>query len=215
MHVLYTIFQPEKIGTDRQQCWLAECSPEKQLQIGRLRYREDRLRSLIALQLLKQAMVAGGETGFDLKQLRFGGKDKPVSPVGGDFSISHSAELVACVVSRKQRVGIDVEQLREINAEQFNRYFSSSELARCSLDRTLFFDLWSQKEAVMKAANSASLGSLRAIELNETAASLRGERWFLFSLDLHPGFRATLATDSAKPSIITEKISLIEEPEEQ
>ena len=208
MRVLYTIFQAEKISADLQQRWFDECPSNKQARIARLHYREDQLRTLIGLQLLKQALAIEYSEDFDLKTVRFHEKRKPYCPFPVDFSISHSGVLVTCVVSQKEKVGIDTEEIREIDSQKFKRYFSVSELAIFRQDNTAFFTFWSIKEAVIKAADLVSFANLRAIRINGNIARLSEQDWYLHPLELHPRFKTTVATNEPNSGIITEKVTI-------
>jgi len=211
MRVLYTLFQAEKISPDLQQSWFEDCPSDKQARIARLHYRKDQLRTLIGLQLLKQALTKeysreySGD--FDLKTVCFHQKRKPDCPLPVDFSISHSGELVTCAVSQNRKVGIDTEKIRAIDSQKFTRFFTASELAIFKQDNTAFFAYWSIKEAVIKAADQASYANLRAILINENVARLNEQDWYLHPLDLHPHFKTTVATNEPNSGIITEKVT--------
>jgi 4'-phosphopantetheinyl transferase len=74
------------------------------------------------------------------------------------FSLSHTDGLVACAVSRCERVGIDVEAIDRpaSHLEIARTFFSSSELADLlslpsARQKDRFFDYWTLKEAYTKA----------------------------------------------------------------
>ena len=80
-------------------------------------------------------------------------------PAPPHFSLSHSHDLVGCVISRTCVVGIDVEiTSHAIDAQRLaTRYFTVDEaaaLGRCAADERLprFCELWTLKEALLKAA---------------------------------------------------------------
>jgi len=73
------------------------------------------------------------------------------------FNLSHSHGAVACALCRSAAVGVDVEDAgRDSDLSIADRFFSSSEaefLARAPAaeKRALFFDIWTLKEAYIKA----------------------------------------------------------------
>jgi 4'-phosphopantetheinyl transferase len=74
------------------------------------------------------------------------------------FNLSHTHGLVACAVAAGADVGIDVESVdREVDDRVAERFFSAAEIAglrRCrsaALRAKRFFDLWTLKEAYIKA----------------------------------------------------------------
>jgi 4'-phosphopantetheinyl transferase len=108
-----------------------------------------------------------------------GGKPSLAADAGSPaliFNLSHTHGLVACAIAAGGDVGIDVEGIdRRIGAEQVAaRFFSSSEqagLARCPAGERAkrFFDLWTLKEAYIKALGHGLSHSLSTFgfELNE------------------------------------------------
>jgi 4'-phosphopantetheinyl transferase len=84
-----------------------------------------------------------------------------------DFNISHTTGFVACALSKAGIVGIDVETIdRNINVEQIALgYFSKREiqaLKQCSDSerKTLFVEMWTLKEAYLKATGTGLTQSL-------------------------------------------------------
>jgi 4'-phosphopantetheinyl transferase len=87
------------------------------------------------------------------------------------FSLSHTHGMVACAVTKGADVGVDVECIdRDVNAADIAaRFFAPAESAHLmQLDadarRDRFFDLWTLKEALVKA-----LGTGMAMSLNRLA----------------------------------------------
>ena len=208
MRILYNIFRSEKISAALQQRWLDELPQAKQQQVLRLRHRDDQLRSLLGLQLLKKAMQLTGFTDFSLDSVTFPEHHKPrcLEPV--DFSISHSHELVICAVAESCQVGVDTEKQREIDGAKFRRYMSDEQLTDIKANNLVFFDYWAIKEAVMKAADQAHIGNLKNITIHNNIASLNDSQWYLFKLDSLPTFSSYLATDCPNPAIICEQVTL-------
>jgi 4'-phosphopantetheinyl transferase len=83
------------------------------------------------------------------------------------FSLSHTRGMVACAVTRDADVGIDVESIdRDVHDRAISvRFFAASErdaLARLApeIRRRRFFDLWTLKEAILKATGLGLAQSL-------------------------------------------------------
>jgi 4'-phosphopantetheinyl transferase len=96
--------------------------------------------------------------------------DAPVS-----FSLSHTHGMVACAITDRASVGVDVECLdRDVNADGIAaRFFAASEAAHLArLDESArharFFDLWTLKEALVKG-----LGAGIAVSLDRLAFTIR------------------------------------------
>jgi len=126
------------------------------------------------------------------------------------FNLSHSADLMLLAVSGGVDLGVDLERIRPMNDALgiAQRFFTPREAVwlaeqeRDDLDRT-FFQLWTRKEAVLKATGRGISHGLDAMEMltgegvwretvrvdGEPAASW----WRLHELDPARGFVGALA----------------------
>lgn len=138
-----------------------------------------------------------------------GAHGKPFLPEGGlHFNVSHTHELALYAIARDREVGVDVEWMRpQVAHEQIAaRFFSLEEqeaLAQVSNEerRTAFYNIWTRKEAYVKARGdgiAAGLGTF-AVSLGAEAALLRSdegqdevERWKLMTLEPATGYVAAL-----------------------
>ncbi|MBQ7907509.1 MAG: lecithin retinol acyltransferase family protein [Clostridia bacterium] len=95
------------------------------------------------------------QKSFDIKpKISLVTKDKRGKPTlkGCFFSISHTSNLVAVAVSRRD-VGVDIEEIKEHAAlsPERNHVLSESETAESFVD---VLSLWTKKEAIFKLDNS-------------------------------------------------------------
>jgi 4'-phosphopantetheinyl transferase len=86
------------------------------------------------------------------------------------FNLSHTRGLVACGVAREREIGVDVEHVdRRVELLAVARHvFSPREIAGLEAlsgeaQRSRFFDLWTLKEAYIKAIGKGLAAPLRAI----------------------------------------------------
>ncbi len=134
-------------------------SPSRKAHIDRLKQPEDRKRSLLATEIVRQlAPNATLET------------DPEGRPYLGDcayyVSISHSAEAVACAVSESP-VGIDIEKIKPVKTALVNyvclpkerEYVNARETPVVADRETLlrFFEVWTGKEACFKKTGGGML----------------------------------------------------------
>jgi 4'-phosphopantetheinyl transferase len=101
-------------------------------------------------RLARKALAASAERS----QLRLGEllKDESGSPYpafGTHWSVSHKPECVAAIVS-KDRVGIDVEELRPRTESLFSRVACEEEWELQDKSWYTFFRYWTAKEAALK-----------------------------------------------------------------
>lgn len=95
------------------------------------------------------------------------------------FSLSHAHGMVACAVTKDADVGVDVECIdRDVNeADIAARFFAPAEAVHLTdLDaaarRARFFDLWTLKEALVKALGAGMAMSLSSLAFTVDSGGL-------------------------------------------
>jgi 4'-phosphopantetheinyl transferase len=142
---------------------IAVLSPEEQTRASRFVFARDRrdytaAHALLRTSLSRYAAVAPRSWTFGEDS---GGKPFVVAEPGAPpltFNLSHTQGLVACAIAAGAPVGVDVESIeRTVDERVARRFFSTEEtsaLVHCrpAARRTSrFFDLWTLKEAYIKA----------------------------------------------------------------
>jgi 4'-phosphopantetheinyl transferase len=121
---------------------------ERREKLNAFRQGKDALRSLAGGLLMRRA--AGG------KPIRYTEKGKPFVEGGPFFSVSHSGDYAAAVVSQSAYVGIDIENTENMRGGKFSalaqKAFHPEELAYFAEkpERERFYEIWTQKEAFVK-----------------------------------------------------------------
>lgn len=181
----------------------------------RFRFEADRRRYLVSRAALRRLLAT--YLAADPRELRFalGSHGKPAlapSAAGSEmrFNLSHSGNVVLLAFAVGVEVGVDVEVCRgEIEAGDIaHRFFSVDEVAFLKAlpgsQRTEgFFDLWTRKEACVKALGaglSLDLKSFSVVEGSEDGATepavvrfRQGSHLELHGLPPIAGYRAALA----------------------
>ena len=147
--------------------------------IARYRFADDRMRALLAALLVRTlAARHAGVAPSELHVVR-GELDRPAvaRPAGwpGDVNASHSGRWVACGACARGRIGVDVEMVRDVDAGLAWRVFTPEErryVAAGGDER--FFELWTLKEALVKATGRGLQTPLDSFGF-EPAALERGE----------------------------------------
>lgn len=132
-----------------------------------------------------------------------GAHGKPFLQEGGlHFNGSHSHELALYAIAQSREVGVDVEWMRpHIAHEQIAaRFFALEEqeaLAQVPAEqrRAAFYNLWTRKEAYLKARGDGLAAGLStfAVSLGAEAALLHSdEGWKLMALEPAAGYVAAL-----------------------
>jgi 4'-phosphopantetheinyl transferase len=203
------------------QC-LSLLSEDERARHARFHFAEDRQSYLAAHALTRS--VLGPLAGAPPRELRFviGEHGKPALCAAGDgepieFNLSHTRGLVACAVARGRAVGVDVERIdRRVDIDQLSRSVFSegerAELMRLAGDekRLRFFQLWTLKEAYIKAVGRGLSLPLRAISVSfADPAQPRlafaepiaddGAAWWLTMRDLTKGHALAVALHAKAP----------------
>jgi 4'-phosphopantetheinyl transferase len=190
--------------------WLSELSNHKQASIQRLIHYQNRVTSLLALRLLSLCAQDEGIRHFKLSDVQYPDTGKPFWANNNyfDFNISHSGNLIVIITSATLKVGVDVEQVRQLKRLNFKMVMSSDELAEIKKTPVLFFELWSKKEAVVKAADTVGLARMSDVCLKQSMATLDEERWFLQSINLDNQYAVNMATSKVIDELIVKQIQL-------
>ena len=150
-------------------------SLEERERAARFRFEEHRERSQITRGLLRSLLGqylhrAAGEFCFS-----YNAHGKPeVKDCGIHFNTSHSGDYAAFAFSRTGAVGVDIEQFREdiIRRDQIaEKHFAPGERAQLRAlaegERSrAFFDLWTRKEAFVKARGDGLFSGLNQFEVS-------------------------------------------------
>lgn len=169
-------------------------------------------------------LILADRLDLDPTEIRFatgsGGKPCLAGAARGvlAFNLSHSADRALVGLTPGAAIGVDVEVVRPLpDAERIARtHFAADEaaaLAALPADAraAAFFDLWTRKEAVVKALGtglslpldrfSVSLPPAAPRLLRGARSDARIEAWTLATLDLGPAYAATVAVRSADAAV--------------
>lgn len=189
--LLYYKVTPESINSAQQSEQIDDWSKElpiiKQKRVKKLRQQQDQLLSLAGLQLLKKAMSEYPEHNFSLQQLKFPEQGKPFFMGDIDFNISHSGNIVCCVLSPTAKVGVDIERLRDVSPAIVDKFlFDSSGLKENMTQDNIqpFFNRWTKNEAIIKAANNGSVYNMSEIKHENDGGYFQNHFWSTFPIEI-------------------------------
>lgn len=153
------------------------------------------------------------------------GKPALSSPGSLCFNLSHSGSLALIAISQTE-VGIDLERVdSRVQYETVASLFFSQREQTClndsadNLKRDVFFDLWTRKEAYLKARGVGFSGSPELISVHaedgiveDYYESNNNTEWYVHSFLCQNGYRASVATSIKSPHVrhidLTSKDSL-------
>jgi 4'-phosphopantetheinyl transferase len=129
--------------------------------------------------------------------------------VGTDLgvSVSHTRDRVVVAVTEDGAVGVDVEEVREIDVNRLTSMVLSADERTSSPTRASFFSTWVRKEAVLKSLGTGidvpmTALSLTAVRAGTHVASVAGHPRadrVVVDLDAGPRHAAALALEPDRP----------------
>jgi 4'-phosphopantetheinyl transferase len=146
------------------------------------------------------------EAGFHstLDELKFTPYGKPYLDEGKvRFNISHSGNGVVCVLSTDtDSIGIDMEQVKDIDINDFQNLWSDNEWREiCGGGLDVFYQYWTRKEAIIKAEGMGLSIPLKEIEVTPERGSYKDKTYFLKEIAMKPGFVIHVASLNELDSI--------------
>ena len=139
-----------------------------------------------------------------LDQLRWTRRGKPYFPDGPHFSIAHSGGIAACAVaSSGQTVGIDVERVGRARMATIRLVASDEEQDAVENGCMTATELWTAKEAVLKAAG-AGLTDIRRVRIEADRARFAGVEYHLRTCRLNEDCLLTIAMERRIPDFVVE-----------
>lgn len=192
---------------------LENLSREERSRADRYRFPADRRRYIGSHECLRRQLAA--RLGCAPSQVEFNASAQGKPRLGGRwadapwrFSLSRSSGMAAIAISETGEVGVDLEAIRPIsNLEELaERCLSDPELAEYRAeapDRALvsFFQLWTCKEAVLKAAGVGLSIDPRSIDIgfaedpDREPIDLEDIRWRIHRAGPLDGYRAAFAVE--------------------
>jgi len=197
------------LTASRREGLLQYLSADELKRAERFHFAKDRARFIVGRGLLRA--ILSRYLNIDPSQLRFDctAHGKPALAAGFSeaalsFNLSHSDELALYAIARSREIGIDLERIRydRANVQIAQRFFSPREIMSlrglpASRRSETFFQLWTRKEAYLKARGEGLSFPLEQCEVSAirgevaTPMSLSGDSqktscWHI--QDLFPGF---------------------------
>ena len=190
--------------------WRPLVNADRWERICRFRRWEDRWRALTGDLLVRRVLrhVYSVPAERLLYERNAYGKPSLVGERSVEFNVSHAGNWVVAAFD-EQPIGIDVEQIVEIEQDIGKRYFSRQEYAdlccKPQADRLdYFFDLWTCKESYIKAVGAGLSMPLDAFSVRKTSATRitlktdarDGAHWSLRQYELEKGYKLSVCAGS-------------------
>lgn len=210
---LYTHYQQPLAAEEFQAC-LQVVSKESRKSILRYSRWEDRYNCLFGRILILIGLKSFGYKLSSLPPLKYTPYLRPYLDFNIDFNVSHSGNAVICAFSDEGKIGIDIEQVRELEVESLFSFFHPDERVRLRLAKNpllLFYELWTRKESIIKADGQGLNIPLYRIRIDpDGKAEVEGKVWQSYPIEIFDDYCIHVATTNAPPtSIIPEYIEMV------
>ena len=174
-------FNINKLSDEVFERYRMHMSSERRGRLDRLRFDEDKKRSLCGYMLAVRAlseMSGMPESDIVISEDENG---KPFCESSNlYFSISHSGDFAVCAVSEKN-IGVDIEKIRKVNMQSARRFASDEELvyifghlpekaefeSDCKDTLERFFEVWTKKEAYGKMIGSGICYDMKGVDIDD------------------------------------------------
>ena len=100
---------------------------------------------------------------------------KPFISNDFDFSLSYSQTIIVLGCIKRGFIGVDIEGVKPIDCFIYKDYFTTKEwafLTHNAFSPTTFFQLWTRKEAVVKAIGKGAFIDFNLIEVLEDSITI-------------------------------------------
>ncbi|WP_159445131.1 4'-phosphopantetheinyl transferase family protein [Filimonas lacunae] len=169
--------------------------PEMQQQATRYKKWESAHAYVLGKHLLLQALQAASGT-FTLHNISYNKYQKPTIQGFYPFNISHSGNLVICAVGQQGPVGVDIEQCKDLDINDFKNQFTIQEWQQIQQAATplhTFYEYWTKKEAVLKADGRGLTDHLSQLSVIHPKVSFDNNNWHLAPIHFFPGYIGHIA----------------------
>ena len=162
--------------------WFALMTEDKKERINKMRFKDDKKRSVIGEMLAKKAISDISGIPVENIILKTTPNEKPyIENSVIHFNISHCEDWVVCAIHNKP-IGVDIEKIRPVNLKIAKRFFTADEQNYVfsgipkeeDFDKTAdsdmlkrFFEVWTGKEAYLKYKGTGITDSLNTLSVNE------------------------------------------------
>ena len=209
IHLLYTKI-PEDLPAaiyDKHLILLPDVLKDKYF---RYRRWQDRAANLFSKMLLIRGLRHFGFDHRALEDLDYTDHGRPYLKGNVDFNISHSGDYILCGVGEGLRLGVDIEQVKEVEFSEFESLMTPrqwQQIKNAGNPFKEFFRFWAIKESIIKADGRGLYVPLKEIIISDNTAYYQ-KKWFLKELSIDEHYCACLASNQEDPSITLELIDL-------
>ena len=158
---------------------------------------QDAQASLLGKVLLKKGLD-DFNLDSNLSKLKYTNYGRPYIEGALDFNIAHSGNYVVCAFSTIGRIGVDIEEVKEVSVGEFKNQFLEEEWNAIINSENIhhsFYAYWTAKEAIIKADGKGLSIPLKNILLKDGKSLLGKAPWHYRAVALADNYIMHIASD--------------------
>jgi 4'-phosphopantetheinyl transferase len=198
VQILYTKFNKEQSDSSFEE-YLSLLPQTLQEKNRKYRRWQDRHSNLFGKLLLLKGLNDYGFSNNVLCKLQYNKHSRPYIDGNVDFNISHSGEYVVCVIGEGIKLGVDIEEIKDIDFSDFKKVMTDEqwrEINHTQNPMESFFRYWTIKESVIKADSRGLSIPLLDIYIDVDKVDYEGQKWYLKELKIDKKYSSYLAINS-------------------
>ena len=170
--------------------------------------RTSRMISKLLLEILVRKILPGQNFFWNLYQ-----KDSFSRPhfkgLDINFSSAHHESFSIVCAARKKQCGIDSELIKPLDINIYSDFLHANEkefIHQQPNPQTTFYELWTKKEAVLKASGVGISHELQLIDAHKNIIQINDRKYFTEELDISENSITYIATDQGISQLNREEI---------
>ena len=161
--------------------------------------------------LLVEALKQLGTESISLDDLKYNTHHRPYFDADVDFNIAHSGNIVVCCATDSGQIGIDIEQINEIDLADYSDYFTPNEWGIINGHTNRFegfYDFWTRKEAVLKAIGTGFHTPLSSVDVSDDEIKYDDITYHIRPLQIANGYKSHFAATIKPGDALVIKVNL-------
>ena len=183
-----------------------------QNKINRLRRKTSQLNSLVGLELLKYALKENGFSDDKIEDIEYNTNGKPFIQNAFYFNLSHSNNIIVLACYNSE-IGIDIEQIREVDSTKLSAFLSEKEIheiRQSNKPNLLFADIWTKKEAFVKAIGKGIAKTPFAkIQISENTISYLDKKYFCTKISIQNNMSSHFCVEQKNIPFTIDQVSVL------
>jgi 4'-phosphopantetheinyl transferase len=160
---------------------------------------QDRYAHLFGKLMLLEGLKAYGFPNQVLSELQYNAYSRPYIEGNIEFNISHSGSYVICAMGKEIKLGVDIEEIKDIDFCDFEKVMTEDQwknIYQSADPNRTFYSFWTIKESVIKGDSRGLSIPLLDIRVEDGTVEYEGQKWYLKELEIDERYCSHIAINS-------------------